>query len=125
MKTLLAALCLTGLLVAQDAKPGPKHVTADELKELLEKEKGKFQFLDVREPAEIEAMGSIKGYRNIPVGQLEARLSELTKDKPVITACARGARAERARVILEKAGFTVLASCGLNEWKAKGYPLEK
>lgn len=125
MKTLLSALLLAALVLAQDAKPGPKHVNADELKALLDKEKGKFQFLDVREPAEIEAMGSIKGYKNIPVGQLEARLGELAKDKPVITACARGVRAEKARGILEKAGFTVIASCGLNEWKAKGYPLEK
>lgn len=122
------ALFLTAglaLLPAQDSKPGPKHVTADELKELMEKEKGKFFFLDVREPAEIEDMGSVAGYVNIPLGQLEKRLGEIPKDKPVIVACRTGRRAETARKLLENKGYQVIASCGLLEWKQKDYPLVK
>jgi rhodanese-related sulfurtransferase len=42
-------------------------------------------FLDVREPFEIERLGSVKGYVNIPIGQLEARLKEIPKDKFVVT----------------------------------------
>jgi rhodanese-related sulfurtransferase len=122
------ALFLTAglaLLPAQDSKPGPKHVSADELKELMDKEKGKFFFLDVREPAEIEDMGSVAGYVNIPLGQLEKRLGEIPKDKPVIVACRTGRRAETARKLLENNGYQVIASCGLLEWKQKDYPLVK
>jgi rhodanese-related sulfurtransferase len=61
-----------------------KQLSADELKELLEK-KDVF-FLDVREPKELEELGTIKGYVNIPLGQLENRLSEIPKDKLIITA---------------------------------------
>lgn len=61
-----------------------KALSADELKNLLEK-KNTF-FLDVREPKELEELGTIKGYVNIPLGQLENRLSELPKDKLIITA---------------------------------------
>ncbi|MBX9603621.1 MAG: rhodanese-like domain-containing protein [Bryobacteraceae bacterium] len=127
MERFLALFLTAGLalLPAQDSKPGPKHVNADELKQLMDKEKGKFFFLDVREPAEIEEMGSVAGYVNIPVGQLEKRLSEIPKEKPVIVACRSGRRAETARQLLEKNGYQVIASCGLLEWKQKDYPLVK
>ncbi|SRR5713101_2217214 len=47
---------------------------------------GKVFFLDVREPKEIEELGSYEGYVNIPMSQLEARLGELPKDRPILTA---------------------------------------
>ena len=43
-------------------------------------------FLDVREPKEIEELGSYQGYVNIPMSQLESRLGELPKDRPILTA---------------------------------------
>lgn len=43
-------------------------------------------FLDVREPKEIEELGSLKGYVNIPLGELEKRIGEVPKDKAIITA---------------------------------------
>jgi len=61
-----------------------KQLSADELKALLDK-KDVF-FLDVREPKELQELGTIKGYVNIPLGQLESRLSEIPKDKLIITA---------------------------------------
>ena len=61
-----------------------KQLSADELKDLLEK-KQTF-FLDVREPKELEELGTIQGYVNIPLSQLEKRLGEIPKDKLIITA---------------------------------------
>jgi rhodanese-related sulfurtransferase len=45
----------------------------------------KIFFLDVREPKEIQELGSVKGYVNIPLGELEQRLNEVPKDKLIIT----------------------------------------
>ena len=45
-----------------------------------------FGFLDVREPSELEELGTLEGYVNIPLGQIEKRLSEIPKDKAIITA---------------------------------------
>jgi len=90
MKTLCWACVLTGMLamglvVAQQAAaPAPKAVTDEELAKLLEKP-GKVFFLDVREPDEIAALGSIKGYVNIPLSQLESRLKEIPTDKLIVT----------------------------------------
>ena len=61
-----------------------KKLSADELKELLEK-KDVF-FLDVREPKELEELGTIKGYVNIPLDQLEKRVAEVPKNKLIVTA---------------------------------------
>jgi rhodanese-related sulfurtransferase len=61
-----------------------KNLTPEELAKLLE-QKDKVFFLDVRTPAEIENLGSVKGYVNIPLDQLEARLKEVPKDKLIVT----------------------------------------
>jgi len=42
--------------------------------------------LDVREPEELEELGTIEGYVNIPIGELESRLDELPRDKTILTA---------------------------------------
>jgi len=47
---------------------------------------GKVFFLDVREPKELQEFGSYEGYVNIPMSQLESRLRELPKDRPILTA---------------------------------------
>jgi rhodanese-related sulfurtransferase len=58
-------------------------LTTEEL-EKYQKDKKVFM-LDVREPKEIEELGSVEGYVNIPLGQLESRLNEVPKDKLIIT----------------------------------------
>jgi rhodanese-related sulfurtransferase len=42
--------------------------------------------LDVRDPKEIEELGTIEGYVNIPIEELESRLDELPRDKTILTA---------------------------------------
>ena len=72
-----------------------KKLSPDELKTLLDKKD--ICFLDVREPKELEDLGTIKGYVNIPLGQLESRYRELPKDKLIVTACNHGVRASREK----------------------------
>jgi rhodanese-related sulfurtransferase len=81
-RTVIVAL-LAGGCSGNDRQP--KTLSAEELAKLLEKRENLF-FLDVREPSEIQASGSIKGYVNIPIGQLERRLAEVPRDKLIITA---------------------------------------
>lgn len=70
---LLAALSVTG-----------QTISTAELEKYLKDGKNIF-FLDVREPKEIEELGSVKGYVNIPLGELEKRLNEVPKNKLIIT----------------------------------------
>jgi hypothetical protein len=66
------------------AKPQAPKMSSDDVMALLEK--GEVFFLDVREPKELEELGTLDGYVNIPLGQIESRLGEIPKDKAVITA---------------------------------------
>jgi len=86
---LLSSVLAFGFVRAQEKgkaapPPAPKKLTMEELAKLLENP-GNIFFLDVREPEEIKQLGSVKGYVNIPISQLEARLNEVPKDKVIVT----------------------------------------
>jgi hypothetical protein len=66
------------------AQPQAPKMASDDVLALLEK--GEVFFLDVREPRELEELGTFEGYVNIPLGQIEKRLKEIPKDKAIITA---------------------------------------
>ena len=81
---ILTSLAGASLLGQNKSAEEEKKLSADELKELLEK-KDVF-FLDVREPKELQELGTIKGYVNIPLDQLEKRVAEVPKNKLIVTA---------------------------------------
>src|SRR5262245_23237356 len=70
----------------QQVKPvgEEKRVQSDDIDKVLAD--GKTIFLDIREPWELEDLGTHEGYVNIPLAELEQRLAELPKDKPILTA---------------------------------------
>ena len=74
---------LAWLLLASFSLAG-QTLSTEELEKHLKNRKQVF-FLDVREPKEIEELGSVKGYVNIPLGELDKRLNEVPKDKLIIT----------------------------------------
>lgn len=90
MKSFLLAAAIFAMavpLAAQDArtKDGPdRRIEADEIDKYIQEKK--VFFLDVREPKELEELGTLEGYYNIPLGELEKRLGELPKDKLILTA---------------------------------------
>ena len=101
-----------------------KRVKPDDIDALLAK--GEVVVLDVREDAELVETGTVKGAIHIPLGQLEARLGELPKDKVILTACRSGGRASRALTLLESKGFKTAGFCGLGDYKGQRvYPKAK
>ena len=84
--------------------------------------------VDVREPAEFAA-GHVTGARNVPLGELEAKLPGVMKNKtlPLILVCASGARSGRAVTIAKKLGYEQAQSLGggLKAWKEANLPIEK
>jgi len=98
-----------------------RQFSAGELEQFLKNGKNVF-LLDVREPGELQEYGSIKGYVNIPVSQVESRLKEIPKHKTIVTLCERGVRAARVAELLTKNGYNVAAACGHKDWRDEQKP---
>jgi rhodanese-related sulfurtransferase len=78
--------------------------------------------LDVRRPDELQQEGLIEGSVNIPIDDLQARLAEVPKDKPLAVYCHVGGRASRAAALLRENGYTEpIEYGGITAWKEKGY----
>jgi rhodanese-related sulfurtransferase len=84
--------------------------------------------IDVCEPNEFAA-GHVGGARNVPLGELEAKLASAVKNKalPLILVCQSGARSGRAVALAKKLGYEQAQSMGggLTAWKAANFPVEK
>lgn len=72
----------------------------------LEKPSANTIILDVRMPSEVQD-GVLPNTKQIPLDDLEAKLSDIPKDKLVLVHCATGARAEMAYNVLKNAGYNV------------------
>jgi sulfur dioxygenase len=82
--------------------------------------------LDVRDLNEIEAGSSnIAAVQIIPLSELRERLSEIQRDKPVVTFCRSGRRSAMAVEILQQADFSSVASMagGYLRWHEEGFDL--
>ncbi|HEX3157072.1 MAG TPA: MBL fold metallo-hydrolase [Gemmatimonadaceae bacterium] len=80
--------------------------------------------LDVRNRAEWEA-GHLPGVPNIPLGQLETRLQELPRDRPLVLHCQSGGRSAIAASVLRAHGFHNVENLtgGFTAWRAAGHPV--
>jgi rhodanese-related sulfurtransferase len=102
---------------------GIRRVTVEELRAALAEDRA--VVLDVRGSVEYE-MGHIKGALLMPLGQIQARASELPREKLLVTYCAckheglsGNAVQELKQQGIENAGALL---GGLDAWKAAGLP---
>jgi rhodanese-related sulfurtransferase len=113
-------LAVSSLAVGCGMGGGIRKLSPEEMNELATGSK-KFLFLDVREPAELAQVGTLPGYVNIPLDQVERRTAEIPRDTLVVVACNSAQRAAKAAAILEKAGYKQLMLCAIKEYKKKSY----
>ena len=107
----------------QESKPASiTNVTAGQVYKMLSSGEDYF-ILDVRSKEEFDS-GHIEGAYLIPVSELENRLAELPKDKPVIVYCRSGNRSTSAANILLEKGFKEIFNMtgGITEWQSNGFP---
>ncbi len=80
------------------------------------------QLIDVRESAEFLA-SRIAGAKSLPLSELETRVSELDRTKPVYLICRTGRRSAEAQKKLTALGFIVFnITDGFEAWKRAGLP---
>lgn len=113
-------------LVTDPGNVGGRHdsISRDDLMERLGS--GTITLLDVRS-AEEYALGHLPGALNIPVDQLEQRLSELPPGHEIVAYC-RGpycVLSTTAAALLEDKGFRARRlAAGFPDWKAAGLSVE-
>jgi len=90
-------------------------ITVTELSERVKQ--NHLKLLDVREPHELE-ISALPDAKNIPLGQLAARLSELDSAEEMVIFCKSGARSARGLELLVSAGFKKVKNLkgGINAW---------
>lgn len=101
---LLAAVAL----VAVRRLAGGKRVSPDVV---MQKIKAGATVVDVRTPGEFQS-GAYPGALNIPVQELDCRLGELSKDRPIVVYCASGMRSASAERLLRARGFADVVNGG-------------
>jgi rhodanese-related sulfurtransferase len=107
--------------------PAPRVPSIDvaEARRRLEADPRPF-VLDVREPWEY-ALGHVPGARLLPLGELERRVAEVPKDRPILAFCQVGARSLAAAAFLIASGYPHVTNVdgGTGAWVERGYPTER
>lgn len=82
--------------------------------------------LDVREPWEY-GEGHVPGAQLVPLGELEDRVSELPRDRPVYSICHSGQRSLAAAAFLLDQGFSEVSNVegGTSAWIERGFPIDR
>lgn len=79
--------------------------------------------LDVREQDEWDA-GHAPDAKHVPLGELNARVDELSKDRPIVAICRMGGRSEKATIALRNSGYDAInLDGGMRAWAAAGQPV--
>ena len=104
---------------------GSAALSAPDAVQLINRQKA--VVIDVSEAEEF-AKTHVRGAKNVPLSQLEARLPSVVKNKalPLILVCPSGARARRALATAKKLGYEhaqTLAG-GLKAWREANLPVE-
>jgi rhodanese-related sulfurtransferase len=62
----------------------------------------------------------------MPLAELQSRLGELDRARPVVTVCRSGTRSAQAAVLLGKAGLAQVANLagGMLRWRAAGHAVQ-
>jgi rhodanese-related sulfurtransferase len=93
-----------------------REISAPELK--ARRDRGENPLvIDVREEWELQ-LASIPGVVHVPMNQVPARLSELSRDVETIVMCHAGGRSMRVAHFLANQGFTNVANLtgGISAW---------
>jgi rhodanese-related sulfurtransferase len=100
-------------------------IDVSQLRQRLAAEPAPF-LLDVREPWEYQE-GHVPGAQLIPLGELEQRVNEVPRDRPILAICHSGQRSLAAAGYLQQLGYASVSNVdgGTAAWIERGYPVDK
>lgn len=113
-----------GAVQGKGAPSKAKVLTRADLDDLLT-HPNRLLLLDVRRPEEISSIGGFPVYLSIQAGELEKHLSEIPRDRVIVTVSNHAARAGRAADLLDSKGFKVAGAVGAETYESEGGKLLK
>jgi len=118
---ILSTLVPSSILAQESTLPKAPYITPQEVKQ-WQSEGKEFTLIDVRRPDEFEA-GHLPDAINIPYDELQNKIAEVPKDRPVIFYCTYSSwRAPYAANLLADSGFhdSYVLEGGASAWNAGG-----
>ncbi len=125
----LAAIASVVRLVSRLCSNTPlRWIEVSELARLLA-DKDRVAIIDVRSPNDFNGpLGHIAGARNLPLAEVQPRLSEIAplKCEPVVLVCRTHKMSANAAAQLEAAGFpnVRVVRGGMVQWNEQGLPVD-
>ena len=123
---LIAVALASGMALIVPVLGKGAGLSPQDMVQLMNREKA--VVIDVCSPEEF-AQGHVIGAKNLPLGELDAKLAQVVKNKatPVVMVCQVGARSARAAATAQKLGYENVQSLagGLKAWQAANMPVEK
>jgi rhodanese-related sulfurtransferase len=115
---------LAGLLLTTVATAAMQNITATDMQKITKKTPDIY-LLDVRTLGEY-TQKRIKGARLIPIDQIQSRINEIPKNRPIIVICETGMRSAQVGRYLDSLGYPGIynLSQGIMGWQLRGYPIE-
>lgn len=122
-KSFFFAILATSVLTTA-ASAAMQNINAVEMQKIT-KQTPDVYLLDVRTLGEYQKK-RIKGSRLIPIDQVQNRIAEIPKNRPIIVYCETGVRSALVGRYLDQLGFQSVynLSQGIMGWQLRGYPIE-
>lgn len=115
---------LAGLLLTTVAMAAMQNISANDMQKITKQNPDTY-ILDVRTLGEY-VQKRIKGAKLIPIDQIQNRINEIPKNRPMIVYCETGMRSAQVGRYLDSLGFKGVSnlSQGIMGWQVRGYPIE-
>ncbi|RNC70700.1 MAG: rhodanese-like domain-containing protein [Desulfuromonadales bacterium] len=112
-------------LAAVALAAGYRNIMSGEAQSLLAKNRNVY-LLDVRTPDEWR-QGRLAGATLIPISEVERRISEIPKNRPVLVYCAVGSRSNQVAGFLSRSGYREVYNMadGIVGWYRNGFPVTR
>jgi rhodanese-related sulfurtransferase len=125
MKKISIIALLILALAATVLAAGYRDIRATEAKGLLATKKSVY-LLDVRTPEEFR-QGRIQGAVLIPINEVERRIGEIPRNRPIVVYCAVGSRSGLVAGFLSQKGYGEVYNVtdGIVGWYRNGFPISR
>jgi rhodanese-related sulfurtransferase len=122
----IVSLVFLLVLVAVTAfSAGYRNIASAEAKKIIEQKKNVY-LLDVRTREEYR-QARLKGSVLIPINEIERRLNEVPRNRPVVVYCAVGSRSNLVAGFLSSKGYSEVYNMqdGIMGWYRNGFVVEQ